>query len=112
MVPKQMPITIVGLSKIYNNEEVSKMVPLQNKFIKKFSNANKIDDHIKIHVIKPLRNKLTMYQVFASVSPVLRDGIRKFKNKVVIGLTSCKVYDRQQTKRCNNCLFCKKLSYP
>ena len=43
------------------------------------------------------------YQVFASVSPILRTGIRKFRDKLVMGLTSCKVYDRQHTKRCNNC---------
>ena len=79
------------------------MLVLQNQFIKKFSAANKIEDHITIHVIKPLRNKPTVFQIFASVSPVLREGLRVFKNKVVVGLVSCKVYDRKQSRRCNNC---------
>ena len=79
------------------------MLVLQNQFIKKFSAVNKIEDHITIHVIKPLKNKPDVFQIFASVSPVLREGLRTYKNKVVIGLVSCKVYDRKQTKRCNNC---------
>ena len=54
-------------------------------------------------MIKPVKNNPTVYPVFASVSPVLRDGITNFRNKVVIGLSSCKIYDGQQTKRCNNC---------
>ena len=41
--------------------------------------------------------------MLASISPILRDGLEKYKNKIVIGLSSCKVYDRSQTKRCNNC---------
>ena len=100
---KQVPITIVGLPKDCSHEEAIRMLVLQNQFIKKFSTANKIDDHIKIHTIKPLRNKPSVFQIFASVSPVLREGLRIYKNKVAIGLVSCKVYDRKQTKRCNNC---------
>ena len=100
---KEIPITIVGLPKECGNEEVIKMIVLQNQFIKKFATVNNIEEHIKIHVIKPLRNKPTVFQVLASVSPVLRVGLRKYNNKLVICLTSCKVYDRQQIKRCYNC---------
>ena len=56
-----------------------------------------------MNVIKPLRNKPITFQVFASVSPTLREGLRANKDKVLIGIAVCKVYDRKQTRRCNNC---------
>ena len=100
---KQVPITIVGLPRDCSKEGAVKMLVMQNHFIKKFSAVNNIDEHINIHFIKPLKNKPTMFQIFASVSPVLRDGLRTYKDKVVIGLSSCKIYDRKQVRRCNNC---------
>jgi hypothetical protein len=33
----------------------------------------------------------------------MRKGFRNFNDKVSIGLTSCKIYDRFHVKRCNNC---------
>ena len=100
---KQMSITIVGLTNEYSKEEVMKSIVVQNETIKQFTANNKIEDHIKIHVVKPLRNKPTVYQVFASVSPVLRDGLRHHRDRILIGVASCKIYDRQQVMRCNNC---------
>ena len=76
---------------------------MQNEFLKKFTVNNDIAEHMKIHVIKPLWNKQTVFQAVASVSSILRDGLRSNNDKVVIGLTSCKVYDKKQVKRCYNC---------
>ena len=73
---KQIPITLVGLSKNYEHEEVMKMLSAQNEFIKMFKIQNDISQHLKIHVVKPCRNNPAVYQVFASVSPVLRDGLK------------------------------------
>ena len=79
----------------------------QNEFVKKFATLNKIDDHMKVHVIKPLRNKPETFQIFASVSLVLREGLRHHKDRLVIGIVSCKIYERQvyekQFHRRNNC---------
>lgn len=99
---KQHSVTIVGLSKEVSKEELMNMISL-NEYIKTFGIRNKLEDHIKIHIIKPLRNKPTVFQAFVSVSPILRKGIGEHNDKIVIGVTSCKVYDRKQTKRCNNC---------
>ena len=79
------------------------MLVMQNQFIKKFSAVNKIEEHINIHVIKPLNNKPDIFQIFASVSPVLRDGLRINKDKVVVALSPCRIYDRKLVRRCNNC---------
>ena len=100
---KQQSITIVGLPNDYSKDEAMRCIITQNAFIKQFSVLNKIEDHLNIHVIKPLRNTPTVFQVFASVSPVLREGLKYHKDKIVIGLMSCKIYDRQQVMRCNNC---------
>ena len=71
--------------------------------MKKFSNLNKLEDHFKIHIVKPLKNNPALFQVFASVSPVMREGFKEFQDKVIIGLKTCKVYDRVQVKRCFSC---------
>ena len=100
--PKHQSITIVGLAREYSAEEINKLI-LQNELVRRFSVANKMDDHFKIHVVKPLKNNPDRFQIFASVSQILRDGIHKLGDKLLMGVNSCKVYDRTQTKRCNKC---------
>ena len=74
----------------------------QNQFIKSFSVANDIKKHIEIFDVRSTRANPSVFQAFAAVSHVLREGLRNYKDKVVIGLMNCKVYDRYHTKRCNN----------
>ena len=103
-VSKKKPsVTIVSLSKKYSKEEVINQIVSQNQFVKHFATVNNINDHIEIHDIKPTKAKASVFQVFASVSEALRKGFRNYKDKVTIGLMSCKVYDRFHVKRCNNC---------
>ena len=96
-------ITIVGLPKAYEKEEIIKMLAMQNGYIKKLTVNNNIEEHIKIHAIKPLRNNPSLFQVFGDVSSFLRDTFRHFFDKVTLGLSSCKIYDRLNVKRCYNC---------
>ena len=100
---KKPPITMVGLSRQYSKEEILNQLVSQNQHIKQFSTVNNILEHIEIHDVKPTRANQSVFQVFASVSEALRNGIRNYKDKVTIGLMSCKVYDRFHVKRCNNC---------
>ena len=100
---KRPSITIVGLPKEYTKEEVIQMLVLQNGFIKKFASSNDINQHIEIFAIRPLKNNANCYQVFANVTTTLREGLQYYNNKVTLGLTTCKVYDRYHVKRCNNC---------
>ena len=94
---KHLSITLVGLGKAYAIEEIIKMLSL-NEFIKSFCIQNNLEDHIKIHAVKPLRNKPTLFQAFASVSPVLRDGLRQHKDSIVVGLSKI-VYHLQNLER-------------
>ena len=103
VLKKKPSITIVGLNKCYTKKEITNQLVNQNQFVKHFSMANNINEHIEIHNVKPTRSNTSVYQVFASVSEVLRKGLRNYKDKVVIGLTNCKIYDRFHIKRCNNC---------
>lgn len=100
---KLIPITLVGLSKHYEHDEILKMLTTQNEFIKTFKIKNDINEHFKVHVVKPCRNNPSVFQVFASVSTVFRNGLKSNKDKVIIGVTMCKIYERQSVKRCNNC---------
>ena len=100
---KKPSVTIVGLSRNYDKEEIINQLVSQNQYVKQFSTANNINDHIEIHDVKPTRGNPSIYQAFASVSEALRKGFSNYKDKVIIGLMSCKVYDRFHVKRCNNC---------
>ena len=96
-------ITIVGLKEEYGKKEIIDMLVLQNGFIKRFASENEIDNHIEIHVVRPLKNNNLCFQAFAKVSSTLREGISIHNNKVTIGLSTCKIYDRFHIKRCNTC---------
>ena len=100
---KQPTISIVGLPREYIKEEITDMLIKQNEFVKRFAVANKIEDHFKVLVVRPTKNNQTKFQVFATVSTILRDGLKEHKDKLTIGLSTCKVYDQFYVKRCNKC---------
>ena len=100
---KEHSITIVGMCREYSAEEVKNLIKQQNFLIKRFAEANNLDEHLKVHSVKPTRNNGENFQAFASVSQTLREGFKKGRDKLIIGVTSCKIYDRTQTKRCNTC---------
>ena len=68
-----------------------------------FAGNNTINDHFKVNFVKPLKNNSSKFQAYASVSPTFREGLKIHKNKVTLGLASCKVYDQHHVKRCNKC---------
>ena len=103
MSMKRPSFTIVGLSKSITKDEVVNQLVSQNQFIKSFSMANDIKKHIGIFDVRSTRANPSVFQAFAAVSDVLREGLRNYKDKVVICLMNCKVYDRYHTKSCNNC---------
>ena len=43
------------------------------------------------------------YTAVARVSPKIRTAIQSERDRVFLGVTCCKVYDRFHIKRCNNC---------
>ena len=54
---KRSSITIVGFPKEYTKDEIVQLLVLQNGFIKGFASQNRIEDHIEIFSVRPLKNK-------------------------------------------------------
>ena len=100
---KKASVTIVGLNQPYSKDEILNQIVSQNQFVKYFSTVNDIREHIEIHDVKPTRAKPSVYQAFASVSEALRKGFANYKDKITIGIQTCKIYERFHVKRCNNC---------
>ena len=100
---KRPAISIVGLSKKHDNQEVVDLLIKQNNFLKQFSTSNKIDEHMTVFSVKPIRGNPDVYQAFARVSQELRRGLRTYKDRVTLGLSTCRIYDQYHVKRCNNC---------
>ena len=96
-------VSIVGLNKMYEKQEIINLLVQQNYFLGQFAEKNNIEDHISVFGIKPLRGKEDVFQAFARVSKVVRQGFRTYNDKVMIGLSSCQIYDQYHIKRCNNC---------
>ena len=103
MTGKKASVTIVGLTQPYTKEEIVNQIVSQNQFVTYFSTVNDIKEHIEIHDVKPTRAKPSVYQAFASVSEALRKGFSNYKDKITIGIQTCKIYERFHVKRCNNC---------
>ena len=95
-------ISIVGLTRNYNKEEVIELLK-QNYFLGQFAENNNLEDHIKVISVKPLKGKDDVFQAFARVSKVIRQGLKTFKDRITMGITTCKIYDQFNVKRCNNC---------
>ena len=96
-------ISLVGLKKNYEKDEVVNLLVGQNYFLKQFSESNNIGDHIKVFAVKPLKGNPDVFQAFARVSKVVRQGFKTFNDKVLVGISTCKIYDQYHVKRCNNC---------
>ena len=79
------------------------MLPIQNDFIKMFSVANNIQEHLSIYDVRPCKNNKEIYQVIATVSPVFRQGLQYHNDRLTLGLATCRIYDQYHIKRCNSC---------
>ena len=53
--------------------------------------------------MKPPNDNYDNFQIVARVSPQIRDAINAHWNRLFIGATSVRVYDRFYVKRCNRC---------
>ena len=83
--------------------------------------ANNIEDHIDIFDVKPTRSTPSAFTAVSealravsealravseslrAVSEALRAGLKTYRDKVVIGVMNCKIYDRYHIKKCNHC---------
>ena len=93
-------VSIVGITEEISKEDLVTEIRNQNSYI---DDLIKQGHTLKILFMKPPSDGYHNYQVVARVSPIIRDAITTQRNKIYIGLQSCKVYDRFYVKRCNKC---------
>ena len=96
-------ISIIGMPMEYSIEHAMDMLIKQNDFVKQFSMANNMDEHFKVLAIRPTKKGPSKFQVFATLSAILRDILKQFRDKLTLGLSPCKVFDQYHVKRCNKC---------
>ena len=98
-------VNVVGFNNECTNADLITAFVYQNHFVKDFLelNSSQISDHINHIVTKPLKNNSDFCQALFRVSPSFRQLLKKFSDKVTVGSMRCKIYDRHNVKRCNNC---------
>ena len=103
--PLHPVVAIVGFDKDCTPEEVEDALKHQNHFISNFLDMNKasFESHLSHLVTKPLKNNPELLQALYRVSPALRTLLKKFNDRLTIGSTCCRVYERSNVKRCNRC---------
>ena len=97
------PISVVGLDSELSKDEFIDFLIAQNPEVKGIISSDNFSDHLRVRAVKPLKNDSDRYQVFCSVSTLLLDIFRIRNNKVVIGLTLCRIYIQSSIVRCYNC---------
>ena len=95
-------VAIVGFSSTFAEDPLSVLVH-QNRWLSDYFDINTIGDHITHLFTKPLRNDESVYQAIFNVSPSLREYMKKHGDRIILGMNSCKIYERFHVKRCSLC---------
>ena len=100
--PRYPAISVVGLCKELNKEELYEQIMNQNHIINEVCTANN-EAVFDIIAVKPLRNNSTVFQAFVRVSDDVRHAIKQQRDKIFFGWEKLSVYDQLFIKRCNKC---------
>ena len=103
LFPKMKSISIVGMPEECTTEEFTTQLRNQNSRIKNLVDISNFSDHFKCRKVKSLKNNEAKFQAFCSVSDTLYTVLQNLNNKVMLGLTCCKVYLQNNVPRCFNC---------
>ena len=99
VVKDKLPcISIVGIEDEVTKSNLLNQVCKQNPSVSTLVNAG--EEFTVVFVKSASSGKFT---AVARVSAKIRNAIRAGRNRIFLGLTSCKVYDRFHVKRCNKC---------
>ena len=90
-------ISVVGIQDEVTKTNFVNLVCKQNPRIDTLVSAGEV---FTVLFVKSINDE---YNVVARVSPKIRKVIYLERNRVFLGITSCRVYDRFHVKRCNNC---------
>ena len=96
-------IAVVGLDDNYDDMELMNCLVDQNFFLKAFAALHNLSDHIKYVDTKPLRNDSERFQATFRISKELRQVLKQHNDRLIVGVISCRVYNRMFVKRCAIC---------
>lgn len=90
-------ISIVGIKEEVTKTNLTMLLSKQNP---KLEALIKSGEEFSVLFVK---NGQDSHTAVARVSTKIRDAIRSDRNRLFLGITSCRVFDRFYIKRCNNC---------
>ena len=96
-------IAVVGFDDSYEEVQLVAALVDQNFFLKAFASAYKLSEHLKYVDTKPLRNDCERFQAVFRVSKELRQILHAHNDRLIVGVISCRVYNRVFVKRCAIC---------
>ena len=96
-------VVVVGFDDDSSGSSVVDTLIEQNYFLKAFFATENVEDHIKYVDTKPLRNNIDLFQATLKVSKKLRIQLKKCGDRLIVGIISCKLFDRVFLKRCACC---------
>ena len=97
-VKEKLPcISIVGIEDEVTKSNLVTQLTKQNPKVDALVNAG---EEFTVLFVKTTASG---YTAVARVSPKIRTAIQSERDRVFLGVTCCKVYDRFHIKRCNNC---------
>ena len=100
---RKCSVGVVGFDDNWSSSDLIDALIEQNFFMKAFFSVNSIDDHMKYFGTKPLKKDSERFQAEFRISRQLRQLIFKHNDRLIVGILSCKVYDRTFVKRCALC---------
>ena len=103
-------IVVAGFNENYREGNIVDTLVRHNAFISDFmalktinGEKSKVDNHISLVNVKPLKNNATLFQVVLRVTSDIRKLILRNGDKLRVGMIRCPVYDRFFAKRCFGC---------
>ena len=96
-------IAVVGLDDNYEGEELLQSLVEQNYYLNAFASTSEISQHLRFVDTKPLRNDSERFQAVFRISKELRQILHRHNDRLIVGVISCRVYNRLFVKRCSIC---------
>ena len=96
-------IAVVGFADGECSDGIIQTLIDQNYALKCFFADENIEDHMQYLDTKPLRNNSELFQATFRISKQLRLLMKRNQDRLIVGIISCKVYDRVFVKRCALC---------
>ena len=99
-------IAVVGFSPTYDDSNILDIILKQNHFVNDFiklKGNGKVENHIKLLEVKPLKKNVNLSQAVFKVSASLRLLLKNKNDKLLVGIRSVTVYERFYVKRCFGC---------